>query len=333
MTSGEQDTMSTKQPVESVASQSGGDDGMTWDIVQEKALVRKIDLRIFPMMIILFIVNFIDRNNFANARLQGLEADLGLTGVQYQTCISILLVGYVAMQIPSNMILSKLSRPSWYLCACVAVWGVISAATAAARNATDAILCRFFLGCVEASLFPGSLFFLSRWYTRKEMQLRVTLLNGGNLLAQAFGGLIAAGILANMEGKGGLRAWRWLFVIEGALTVFFAAVALFVLPEYPAGTSWLSKEEKDIAAKRLALDAGVAEATEPESALHGLKLAVTDPKVWLLGITYHATIMGLSVKVFRSQKCNMRLTKRHSSVTSSQVSRHLWVTTQQRRSS
>lgn len=269
----------------------------TWNAQEEKSLVRKIDFRIFPITIVLFILNFVDRNNFANARLKGLEDDLNLTDVEYQTCISILLVGYVAMQIPSNMILNKLSRPSWYLCACVGVWGVISVATAAVHNATGAIMCRFFLGCVEASLFPGSIYLLSRWYTRKEMQLRVTILNGGNLAAQAFGGLIAAGILANMEGTAGIRAWRWLFIIEGAITVVCAIVAVFILPEYPQSTGWLSAREKSIAQRRLALDVGIAEAVEDESALRGLKLAIMDPKVWLLGFTYHATIMALSVGV------------------------------------
>lgn len=122
------------------------------------------------------------------------------------------------MQIPSNMILNAISRPSLYLCGAVATWGVISACTAATHNATGAILCRFFLGCIEAAFFPGCLYFLSRWYTRKEMQLRVTIINAGNLAAQAFGGLIAAGILGDMDGKGGIRAWRWLFIVTHAYT-------------------------------------------------------------------------------------------------------------------
>lgn len=268
----------------------------TWDPAAERAFVRKLDLLIFPIMIILFILNFIDRNNFANARLSGLEADLGLSDVEYQTCISILLVGYVAMQVPSNMILTAIKRPSWYLCACVAVWGVISAATGAVRNAAGAIMCRFFLGCVEASFFPGSLYFLSRWYTRREMQLRVTVLNAGNLAAQAFGGLIAAGILGDMEGALGLAAWRWLFIIEGAVTVAVAGIAVFVLPDYPQTTGWLSAEERRIAVGRLAVDAGAETDEEDDvTALQGLKMACKDPKVWLLGITYHTTIMGLSV--------------------------------------
>jgi MFS family permease len=289
--------MSTDSAAKSVASQTAGEGEAEWSAQDERALVRKIDVRIFPVMVFLFILNFIDRNNFSNARLKGLEADLNLTDVQYQTCISILLVGYVTMQIPSNMILNKLSRPSWYLCGSVAIWGVISAATGAVHNATAAIICRFFLGCIEASLFPGTVYFLSRWYTRREMQLRVTLLNAGNLAAQAFGGLIAAGILSGMEGKAGLRAWRWLFVLEGTITIVCAGLAVFVLPDYPASTRWLSESEKSIAMKRLALDGGVAEITEDESAFHGLKLALTDPKVWLLGIAYFMTIMALSVSL------------------------------------
>jgi MFS family permease len=284
-----------------------GEAGLSWSHRDETALRRKIDQRIFPITILLFILNFIDRNSFANARLKGLEQDLHLTDVEYQTCLSILLVGYVSIQIPSNMILNKLSRPSRYLCACVATWGVVSACTGAVHNATGAILCRFFLGCVEASLFPGTIYFLSRWYTRQEMQLRVTLLNAGNLAAQAFGGLIAAGILGDMEGKAGLRAWRWLFIIEGAITIFVAVIAVFILPDYPSTTVWLTKKEKYIAQKRLDIDVGIADQDATDSvgdAFHGLKQAVMDPKVWLLGISYHCTIMGLSVsqwKVFSAQ--------------------------------
>lgn len=274
-----------------------------WKPTEEKALVRKIDLRIFPFMVILFILNFIDRNNFSNARLQGLQTDLHLSDVQYETCLSILLVGYVLFQLPSNMILNSIPKPSWYLCACVAVWGVISAATGATRNAAGALACRFLLGCVEAAFFPGCLYYLSRWYTRDEMQLRVTLLNAGNLAAQAFGSLLAAGILAGMQGACGLAGWRWLFILEGSATVALAAVAVFFLPQYPRTTPWLSGWEQSIAESRVVrgLDHGMREEEEEDdddivTAKEGLLMAVKDVKVWLLGITYLATIMGLSVR-------------------------------------
>ncbi|KAL4791221.1 major facilitator superfamily domain-containing protein [Aspergillus venezuelensis] len=276
-------------------------DPITFSTQEECALRRKIDLRVFPVLIVLFILNFIDRNNFANARLKGLEADLALSDVQYQTCISILLVGYIAFQIPSNMLLNTLNRPSWYLCSCAALWGAISAVTACVKNATGAILCRFFLGCAESALFPGSIYFLSRWYTRREMQLRVTLLNVGNLVAQAFGGLIAAGILGRMEGTAGIRAWRWLFILEGVITVFCALVAVVILPDYPSTTAWLSTREKQIAQARLDLDVGGcldSRGATLGDALGGLREAVSDPKVWLLGLSYHCTIMGLCFSYF-----------------------------------
>lgn len=109
------DAMSVTEPIDEMKNGDApvGNAQDNWDPNEEKRLVRKMDIRIFPIMIILFILNFIDRNNFANARLRGLEEDLNLSDVQYQTCISILLVGYVSMQIPSNMILNKLTRPSW----------------------------------------------------------------------------------------------------------------------------------------------------------------------------------------------------------------------------
>jgi MFS family permease len=332
----EHHTHATETPKATLGKDNGiqNDDsisiGADWDPAAEQALVRKIDLRIFPSFIILFILNFIDRNNFANARLKGLEKDLGLTDVEYRTCISILLVGYVLMQIPSNMILNSVKRPSLYLCTCVAIWGVISAATGSVHNATGAILCRFFLGCVEAAFFPGSLYFLSRWYTRKEMQLRVTILNAGNLAAQAFGGLIAAGILSNMEGLRGMAAWRWLFIIEGVITVFFALVCCLILPDYPLTTSWLSEKEKKIANGRLILDAGLG-SEDPEehvTSVQGFILAVKDPKVWLLGIVYFATIMGLSVSS-QSQDFSCRAaTHRRSLPSSSRQSHRLSGSTQ-----
>ena len=78
----------------------------------------------------------------------------------------------------------------------------------AARNFTDALLTRFFLGFVEAAFFPGALFLLSKWYKRSELGLRTALLSCGFLISNAFGSLMASGILSGMQGKLGYAAWR-----------------------------------------------------------------------------------------------------------------------------
>lgn len=98
-------------------------------------------------------------------------------------------------------------------------WGTVSTCTAAAQSYGGLLACRFVLGVVEAAYFPGCLFYLSIWYTREELVLRTALLYSGSLMSGAFAGLISAGITENMDGLHGLRAWRWLFIIEGSITV------------------------------------------------------------------------------------------------------------------
>ena len=107
------------------------------------------------------------------------------------------------------MLLNYIGKPSLYLPICMMVWGMISCLTGVTTNFVGALLTRFFLGFVEAAFFPGALFLLSKWYTRKELGLRTALLSCGSLISNAFGSLIASGILDGMEGKLGHAAWRW----------------------------------------------------------------------------------------------------------------------------
>lgn len=109
-----------------------------------------------------------------SARVQGLEKDLGLVGTQFNTAISILFVGYILGQVPSNLILSRV-RPSLYLSGFVALWGAVSMSTALADNYTHLIVIRFFLGVTESPYFPGALFLLSSWYPKKVSRCEIRL--------------------------------------------------------------------------------------------------------------------------------------------------------------
>ncbi|KAJ7129739.1 MFS general substrate transporter [Mycena epipterygia] len=265
----------------------------------EKKLLRKVDLRM-SILVLIYILNYIDRNNAAAARKRGLETDLHLTGQEYPTLLSILYVGYIIMQIPSNMFLNWIGRPSLYLPCAMIIWGTISALTGITTNFVGALLTRFFLGFVEAAFFPGSLFLLSKWYKRDEIGLRTAILYCGNIISNAFGSLMASGILAGMNGKLGHAAWRWLFYIEGALTVFVAVVAIWVLPDFPATSKWLTEEERDLALLRMTEDAGVGDQQETEQGgpLHGLWLALTDWRVWWLALALTAQVVALSFNAF-----------------------------------
>ncbi|KAI0127691.1 major facilitator superfamily domain-containing protein [Xylariales sp. AK1849] len=246
----------------------------------ERNLVRKIDFRLMPVLVIMIILNYLDRQALPNARLQGLEEDLGLVGEQYNTAISVLFAGYIGLQIPSNMLLTRV-RPSIYLPTCMALWGIVSACTAAVKDFHGLVACRFFLGFLEAPFFPGALFLLSSWYTPKELATQTAVLYAGSLLSGGFGGLIGSGVQYGLDGVRGLYSWQWLFIIEGAVTVAFSLGSIFILPDFPSTTKWLSEQERAIAVHRLQKHSGSND-EERGPILRGLKMALTDYKIWLL---------------------------------------------------
>ncbi|GAA5820965.1 hypothetical protein JCM11251_001898 [Rhodosporidiobolus azoricus] len=250
--------------------------------VEERKLLRKIDFTLMPTLFVLLILNYLDRNNLAAARVQGIEEDLGMVGTQFNTAISLLFVGYILGQLPSNMILSR-SRPSLYLACCVFIWGIVSLSTGFVQNYHQLLAVRILLGFCESPYFPGALFILSSWYSKTELALRTATLYCGSLLAGAFSGLIAAGIQANMDGTLGYESWRWLFIIEGALTSGIAIISYFILPDYPATTKRLSLRERAMAVYRLERDTGVRD-DDSATMMQNLKAAVCDYRLWFLAV-------------------------------------------------
>ncbi|KAF2487492.1 major facilitator superfamily domain-containing protein [Neohortaea acidophila] len=259
------------------------------ELVHEKKLRKKIDCLIMPLVMLVYLMNYIDRNNYAAARLQGLQADLNLSDSQYETALSILFVGYVLMQVPSNALLNFSGKPSWYIGFWVIAWGLVSLLTSQVKNFGDIVACRFILGFVEAPFFCGVIFYLSKWYTRAELSFRMAIFYSASLLSGAFGNLIAAGILSGLAGRDGLAAWQWLYIIEGSITMAVGIVIVFVLPDFPHTWKLLSPELRFVANRRMAVDAAEADVDEPGSKqhAHGLKMAFTDPKTYIIAFMYH----------------------------------------------
>ncbi|KAI6750852.1 hypothetical protein HG530_014302 [Fusarium avenaceum] len=262
---------------------------------EEIKLVKKLDRWIMPTLWVMYWLNYLDRNAITLARLNGFEEDLGLKGSEYSTCVSILFVGYILGQIPSNMIITRV-RPSWYMGGFMMAWAVVSSLTAVAHNYTGAILTRFFLGVVEAPYYPGALYMLSTFYTRKELATRISILYSGNVLASAFAGLIAAGVFEGMDGLAGIKGWRWLFILQGAVTFLVAIVACFTLPDTPLTTRWLTPEQRQLAHDRVLRDTvGEKGNGNPWS---GLREALVDPRVWVFIVLQHLHLATNGFKNF-----------------------------------
>jgi MFS family permease len=177
----------------------------------------------------------------------------------------------------------------------MALWAVVSTLTAVSQNFTGLLLTRFFLGVTEAPYYPGALFMLSIFYTRKEIATRISILYTGNILATAFAGLIALGIF-EMDGVAGLAGWRWLFIIQGVATFVVALGAVFTLPDHPLTTKWLTPEERQLAHDRIERDTvGNKAAT---STVKGLLEAARDPKLWLFAFMQHMHLAANGFKNF-----------------------------------
>lgn len=264
----------------------------------EKSLLRKLDARC-SYFVIIYILNYLDRNNVGAARLKGLQEDLKLSNTQYATCLSILYVGYILMQVPSNMFINRIPRPSLYISGVMLIWGLISTLTGLVKGFGGMVAIRFLLGFVEAAFLPGALLILSKWYTRRELTKRNAILFCGNLISNAFSSLVGAGVLSNMDGVLGHRAWRWLFYIEGAATMFIAICACFILPDLPTNSRGFTEEELLVAQLRMTEDVGEADSDSADQGIFdGLIMVVKDWKVYLMMLTFTAYTTGLSFNAF-----------------------------------
>ncbi|KAJ9424235.1 major facilitator superfamily domain-containing protein [Fusarium oxysporum] len=178
-----------------------------------------------------------------------------------------------------NMIITRV-RPSWYMGGFMMAWAVVSSLTAVAHNYTGALLTRFFLGIVEAPYYPGALYMLSTFYTRKELATRISILYSGN----------------GMDGLAGIKGWRWLFILQGAVTFVVAIVACFTLPDEPLTTRWLTPEQRQLAHDRVLRDTvGQKGDGNPWS---GLREAIVDPKVWVFIVLQHLHLATNGFKNF-----------------------------------
>ncbi|KAK6329941.1 hypothetical protein TWF718_003368 [Orbilia javanica] len=262
---------------------------------KEIALVKKLDRWIMPMLWSMYWLNYLDRNAIALARLNDLEKDLNLNSTQYQTCVSVLFCGYLLGGIPSNMFLTR-TKPSAYMAIMMMLWAVVSALTAMSKDFTGLLLTRFFLGLTEAPFYPGAVYILSIFYTRKEIATRIAILYTGNILATAFAGLIAAGIFHGLDDVAGIAGWKWLFILQGAVTFVIAGIGYFVLPDFPLTTKWLNEEERQLAFHRMELDTVGNEGET--SAWRGLKQAAKDPMVWIFALMAHMHLAANGFKNF-----------------------------------
>lgn len=254
---------------------------------QEAKLLRKLDCFIAPVMMLLMLISYLDRGNIGFAATQGMTGDIGLKGGQLNTAVSVFYIFYIIAEFPTSILVKRLQFnrviPTITFC-----WGLVCLCTGFVKNFGGLITCRILLGFFEGCLFPAMTLFMCNWYTREELGIRIAYLFIASALSGAFGGLIAWGILY-MDGVAGWPGWRWLYVLEGIITLIWAACCIFLVPKDYSSAYFLNDDEKAIMRQR-------AERTAAYSGGDGhygkadIKEAARDVKSWLHGCIQIAVV-------------------------------------------
>ncbi|KAK6848789.1 MFS transporter [Apiospora arundinis] len=265
------------------------------DHATERKVVRKLDHRIVPLVAFLFLLSFLDRSNIGNARIAGMDEDLGLSGDDYNWLLTIFYIPYILFEF--LIIMWKVLPPHAWACFIIFAWGVIATCQAAVTNWGGLMALRFLLGASEAGFGPGIPYLLSFFYLRHELGFRSGLFLAAAPLATCFSGALAYGITS---GHPKLANWRLLFLVEGVPTIIMAPVAFFFLPDTPQHARFLTPTEKEAAAARGVRQVGAEPSTRVGS-INWKDVAATlrDPKPWLTAFMYFScNVSYASLPVF-----------------------------------
>lgn len=209
----------------------------------EQAVVKKIAWRLMPLLIVMFLIAFIDRQNVGFAKLQMVQA-LGMSEASYGLGASLFFIGYLMFEVPSTLALHRYGARLW-LARIMVTWGAVTVAMAFTHSMGLFYVFRFALGVAEAGFYPGVIFYLTLWFPQSHRTRMLGFFTLGSALANMLGSL-AGGLLLSLDGSLGLAGWQWVFVATGAPAIVVSLIALRYLPESIEHAPFLSGAEKNL---------------------------------------------------------------------------------------
>ncbi|KAG9049977.1 hypothetical protein FS837_008327 [Tulasnella sp. UAMH 9824] len=253
------------------------------DAEYEKRVLRKIDLRLVPILAALYAFSLIDRTNLGLIRVAGMDKALGLSvGNRYSIVTLVFFVPYIILEIPANVFLRKAS-PRLFLSTIVFLWGCISIAAGFVKTWNQLAALRALLGVLEAGFFPSCAYLITLWYIRREVQFRLALFTLISYVAGGFSPILAYGFTM-MEGRAGIHGWQWIWIMEGLITAVLGLIAYFVVVDFPDRNTFLTPEETGFVKSRIDEDRGDAQF---DTLTVQKALAYTcDLKLWAYGLLF-----------------------------------------------
>ncbi|KAF7555689.1 hypothetical protein G7Z17_g2002 [Cylindrodendrum hubeiense] len=211
---------------------------------EAKRVLRKIDQRIIPLALTVYVLMLLDKNSLSFANLMGIKEETNLSASQYSWLGSIVYFGYLGGEIPATILMQRIPLAKFFS-VMVVIWGVIVMMHAVCHDFASLAAVRFLLGFIEVCTAPIIILILGSWYTKEEQVSRVAIWYTSSGWANVFGGFFAWLIWHAKTFK-----WQALFLFEGGLTVALGVILWLFLAASPTDAKWLTEEEKAIALER-----------------------------------------------------------------------------------
>jgi ACS family tartrate transporter-like MFS transporter len=221
----------------------GNTTAATLAVPDERAVFRKVALRLIPFLFLLYVVNLIDRTNIGIARLQMVDKQHILDEEAYALGAGLFYVGYLLFEVPSNLILLRMGARAW-MARILVSWGLISSAMMFVYDAWSFAILRVLLGVAEAGFFPGIIFYLNGWFPSRVRGRAIAWFMIGGVIASLVGNPISGFILQYMDTVGGLWGWQWVFLLEGLPAMILGFITLMYLTDHPEQAHWLTLTER-----------------------------------------------------------------------------------------
>ncbi|MGH7653480.1 MAG: MFS transporter [Gemmatimonadaceae bacterium] len=249
------------------------------DEALRRATMRKVSLRLLPLLFALFVASFLDRTNLGIASLQ-MNRDLALSATAYAFGAGVFYFGYALFEVPSNLIMARVGARVW-IARIAITWGIAASAMMFAHGAASFYALRFLLGLAEAGFFPGIVWYLGTWFPERERARAMSWFMIGIPLAAVIGGPVG-GALLSLNGALGLTGWRWLFLVEGVPAVLLGIFALRYLTDRPRDAAWLAADERAwLEAELLRESAATGDAAGAD-----VRRALLGGTTWLFAVIY-----------------------------------------------
>jgi MFS family permease len=247
--------------------------------------MKRLNLKLIPFLMLLYMVAYIDKSNISVAALQ-MNAELGLTARMYGIGVGLFFLTYILLEVPSSVILTRVGARRW-IARIMITWGIVAAGMSLVQSANQLYGMRLLLGAAEAGFTPGIIYYLSQWYPSSDRAKAMSFFYIGAALASVIG-LPLSGAFLHLDGYFGVSGWRWLFLLEGIPAVVLGIVVLRYLPDTPQSTHWLEPEQKEWLSRTIAAE----QAKSPISHHAGWQMAFRSRQVWLLSLFWLLQAFG-----------------------------------------